>query len=199
MKFNFKISPKETETIVKPVISPRMPQSFPVEIPYTPVKKPVSRRFYYLIFFALVVIATVAATGLEWWREKKYNDNVDKIWREHHLPVCEQYALKARKSGWYPCFNCNGKETIYLNAGEVWRYGMTGEGGKDARYPSKVYFNQNSIKMTDKLLLYETQFRGTKEQCLIEEQRKIFSYPLLPECQLRNFKLDRPPGNKQDR
>jgi len=198
MKFNFKISPKETETIVKPVISPRMPHSFPVEIPHTPVKKKVSRRFYYLIFFALVVIATVAATGLEWWREKKYNDNVDKIWREHHLPVCEQYALKVIDSGWYPCLNCGNMTSIFLKADEVWRYGVTGEEGESGRYPNGVYFNEKGVRLTTQELFYRVEFVGTRPECLKEEKRKIYFYPLLPECQLRNIKLDRPPGNKRD-
>jgi len=115
MKINFKISPqsKEKEIITKPIVSPQMPHSFPVEIPNTPVKKPVSRRFYFLIFFALVVIATVAATGLEWWRQRKYDYETEKIDREHREPVCEQYVLKARINGWYPCLNC-GKPDIFF-------------------------------------------------------------------------------------
>jgi len=199
MKINFKISPqsKEKEIITKPIVSPQMPHSFPVEIPNTPAKKPVSRRFYYLIFFALVVIATVI-TGLSWLRQLKYGYEIAKIDREYKAPVCEQYALKAKISGWFPCLNCGSRTKIYLKRDEVWRYGMTGEEGKDGRYPNGLFFNEQGIRLDEEALYYQPEFIGTRVECIKEEKRKIYSYPLLPECQLRDFKLDRPPGNKRD-
>jgi len=105
------------------------------------------------------------------------------------LDNAEQYALLAARTAWFPCFSCPGKDSIFLTPGQVWRYGVTMNGEK-GRYPvSLVALN----------LGYQIQFVGGLEDCLREEQRKIFNYALLPENIIRPRPLIRPPGNKQDR
>lgn len=88
---------------------------------------------------------------------------------------------------------------IFLKAGEVWTYGITGENGQEGRYPNSSFYKRGKAKLGINDLEYFTQFRGNRAECLKEELRKIILYPELPECQLRNFYLERPPGNPQDR
>jgi len=47
--------------------------------------------------------------------------------------------------------------------------------------------------------VFVPQYEGTEQECLIEEKRKIYDYPNLPECRKRSIVLMRPPGNKIDR
>lgn len=102
----------------------------------------------------------------------------------------KQYALIATESQYYPCPSCpNGTKVIFLNAGEVWRYGVT-RIGESGRYPNK------SFGASD--LVFVTQFEGTYSECLKMEKIKIYNYPLLPEALQRNIKLIRPPGNAYD-
>ena len=101
---------------------------------------------------------------------------------------CVQYALIATAEGYYPCYNCL-EGTIYLHIGEVWKYGKTCN-GESGRYPSGLPY---------KNLTFLPEFYGNNVMCLVQEKMKIYSYPLLPECQQREIKLVRPPGNKIDR
>ncbi len=101
---------------------------------------------------------------------------------------CEQYALVALNDGWFPCYNCD-KDSIYLYAGEVWKYGKTCL-GENLRY-------SNGLPTAN--LRFIQQFKGSEKECLIIEKEKIYNYPNLPECQKRNFVLLRPAGNKIDR
>ena len=48
-------------------------------------------------------------------------------------------------------------------------------------------------------LRYRADFFGTEQECLVEEKRKIYNYPNLPECKKRDFVILRPAGNKIDR
>jgi len=110
---------------------------------------------------------------------KNYNDN-----------ICEQYALVASMSGYYPCYQTECKDgLIWLNTGEIWKYGKTCN-GEMGRYPSGLPFNN---------LNYVPQFAGNEQDCLIQEKLKIYNYPNLPECKVRSFIIIRPPGNKIDR
>ncbi|MEM9887132.1 MAG: hypothetical protein AAF849_14660 [Bacteroidota bacterium] len=99
----------------------------------------------------------------------------------------EQYALRAKASGDYPCLNCANSATIFLNAGEIWKYGYT---------LKKNRYSEQRLKKLK--LYYDRQFEGSPRECLKEEKRKIFRYPLLPENLVRSSRLPRPPGNKQD-
>jgi len=96
--------------------------------------------------------------------------------------------LVAKLNGWYICYKNIEIDSIYLFKGEVWKYGKTCM-GQDKRYSD-----------LDKLRLdYLPQFMGSEQECLIEEKRKIYNYPLLLECLKRKINLLRPPGNKIDR
>ncbi|MFN8254166.1 MAG: hypothetical protein U0W24_00660 [Bacteroidales bacterium] len=110
------------------------------------------------------------------------------LFKNYSSEFCVQYALITTEAGNFPCYNCSSG-SIYLNPGEVWKYGKTCN-GQSGRYP-------NGFPVPN--LKFVIQFEGTESMCLIEEKRKIYSYPALPECLKRNIKLLRPPGNKIDR
>ena len=144
-----------------------------------------------LIFLAIIttfVLFFFIKLSLE--RAAKKAKEIERI--ESHSyskTVCEQYALLARKDGWYPCLRCGGRDSIYLYKNEVWKYGKTCN-EQDGRYPSGL---------PNRDLRYRIQFEGTEQECLIEEKNKIYAYPELQECRKRSFYLERPPGNKIDR
>ena len=106
--------------------------------------------------------------------------------RLRELSSAVQYALKAKKQGQYPCFYCPSG-TITLQPNDVWKYGYT---TKRQRYSAQWLLTNH--------LRFEIQYTGTVQGCMKQEQIKIINYPLLPENQVRTFKLPRPPGNKRD-
>jgi hypothetical protein len=162
---------------------------------------PVSQRWRLL----LVVMLVLGCAGLGIWLFSKsaseapfgYDDagnpvlhpeRLAKMEREiEKLDEAEQYALLAAAEGWYPCFNCLDAQ-IFLLAGEVWKYGVTTNGS--SRYSESFYATNR--------LLYFSQFKGTLQECLQEEKRKIYHYAILPENVKRQRPLLRPPGNKND-
>lgn len=99
----------------------------------------------------------------------------------------EQYALVAKKDGWYPCLHSE-RTIFYLQAGEVWKYGVTSK-GKFGRYTG-MFMARNKVS-------YVIQFRGNIAECLKQEQIKLFNYPFLPENLARppEERLPRPPFN----
>ncbi|HOY07357.1 MAG TPA: hypothetical protein PLO67_18240 [Saprospiraceae bacterium] len=99
----------------------------------------------------------------------------------------EQYALIALSDGWYTCVH-SGFGTYFLKAGEVWKYGTTTK-GEQGRYDYK-FLRGNGVN-------YIVQFRGTLHECLKEEKKKIYMYPLLPEnlARVEELRLIRPPYN----
>jgi len=99
----------------------------------------------------------------------------------------EQYALIAKKDGWYPCLH-SGRTTFFLKAGEVWKYGVTSK-GQFGRYTA-AFLLRNQV-------LYDIQFKGTFSECLKQEQIKLFHYRHLPENLHRqpSERLPRPPFN----
>lgn len=100
----------------------------------------------------------------------------------------EQYALKAKIDGWYPCVH-GECATYYLLAGEVWKYGVTSK-GEAGRY-SIEFLHKNKV-------VYTIQFKGNYAECLKQEQIKLFNYPYLPENMARPpaKRLPRPPYNR---
>lgn len=101
-----------------------------------------------------------------------------------------QYALIVDESGIFPCYSCpSGQITIFLNSGDVWKYGVTRK-GENARYPAGNYGAPN--------LLFVIEFRGTYSECLKMEKTKIYNYPFLPQALARTLILPRPPGNIYD-
>lgn len=109
--------------------------------------------------------------------------------RLRRLQRCEQYVLRAKSSGFYPCYACVGDTQIFLRAGEVWKYGISIRGQK-GRY------GNNWIAARG--LNYRVQYRGSVQACLRQEALKIYHYALLPENIRRAVPLMRPPGNKVD-
>jgi hypothetical protein len=104
------------------------------------------------------------------------------------LNDCVQYALIASKDTIYPCYSCADSLSIFLKINETWYIGETCYG--EERYPKSYYEKMN--------LNFVIQHTGNKYEVLLEQKRKIYQYPLLPESQKRPFSLPRPPGNKQD-
>ena len=111
--------------------------------------------------------------------------------QKNALENAEQYALVAKAPGYYECLHCPSG-LVFLNSLEVWKYGVTDQGEK-VRYSINYLDSRN--------LLYSIQFQGDYAQCLMEEKRKLFYYPLLPENLVRpdSLKLLLPPGHLQTR
>lgn len=118
------------------------------------------------------------------WRLKDLDKQVAEF------EEAEQYVLLAKADGMYVCYHCRGG-TCFLKTGMVWKYGVTRRGAS-RRYPGKWLTNMG--------LDYVVQFLGTNHECLIEEKRKIFQYPLHLDNQARKpaERMARPPGNKND-
>ncbi|MEM0992630.1 MAG: hypothetical protein AAGI49_06310 [Bacteroidota bacterium] len=114
-------------------------------------------------------------------RQEKLNRELEE------LEEGVQYALIALTSKEYLCYNCGVEKTIFLNAGEVWKYRYT---SKKIRY-TDTFLNKMQLK-------FYPQFESPLVECMKEEKRKTYHYPLLPENLLRSLPLPRPPGNKQD-
>lgn len=117
------------------------------------------------------------------WRKEKLKKELEEI------DDAVQYALIASVAGDYPCFSCPGQATtIYLEVGHIWKYGVTRKGAA-GRYRGQY---------PDVRLQYIDQFYGNYAECLKEEKRKIYAYPILPENWSRASPLVRPPGNRND-
>jgi hypothetical protein len=143
-------------------------------------------------FWVIMILFDISAVFMAWIvYDDDGNPDIDparKIEIDDYvrrLENAEQYALITKEDGMYACESCENEKTIFLKAGEVWKYGVTINGEK-GRYPNGLpdnrlrYFGQ----LTDNLVL-----------CLIEEKKKIIYYPILPENLAREIKLKRPPGN----
>ncbi len=105
-----------------------------------------------------------------------------------NLNDAEQYVLKVRFNGWFPCLSCPYRDSIFLYKNELWKYGVT-INGEVGRY---------GTQLLEQGLLYNRQYSGTIEQCMIEERKKIIGYPLLLENLKRKQPIARPPGNPKD-
>ena len=113
---------------------------------------------------------------------------------------CEQYALIVTISDYYPVLYRGiivATDSIWLNTSEVWKYGKTCN-GELTRYPGQMYYYDGKFRLDVFNIYYSIELKGTELECLIEEKKKIYNYPLLPECLIRNRKLIRPAGNKID-
>ena len=139
------------------------------------------------LFLVIPIVLTLSSMPFD--RVLKRDMEIDGILsKDYQNEFCVQYALVATEEGDFVCYGCpNGK--IYLYPGEIWKYGKTCK-GESGRYPTG--FPVPNLK-------FVIQFEGTESECLVEEKRKIYTYESLPECQKRNIKLPRPPGNKIDR
>ncbi len=160
----------------------------PTQIKPEPRRKPV---FVWVLVAAGFMAAVLTFDEVVEWKDgeprltKKRERQMQKELRE--LQEAEQYALIAKQPKFYRCLKCP-VPAIFLNIGEVWKYGVTRK-GQDGRY-HKDFLVQNDLD-------YLPQFRGSLHECLEEEKRKIFQYPLLPENLIRPplQRLAKPPGN----
>jgi cell division protein FtsL len=175
------------------------------EFPKIPVKK-FRKTFIFLIFaiagiLSFLIIHENGTHELTIERTKKFEKAIERVEkRKHEKENCEQYVLRAAYSGWFPLLKWGeavAQDSIWLNEGDVWKYGFTCV-GEFGRYPQRIYYDDGNKKLTWLDLTYSTQVKGTEKECKIEEKRKIYNYPLLHECQVRKIKLIRPPGNKND-
>jgi hypothetical protein len=147
-----------------------------------------------LFVWAGVLILIICA--LKWSDVIEYFNGEPRLSTKHQnqlqkkldeLDEAEQYALVARKAGYYPCLH-SGHTLYFLQPGEVWKYGVTTKGER-GRY-SGQFILDNSVS-------YIIQFTGTIGECLQAEQTQLFTYPILPENLARPEKdrLLRPPNN----
>ncbi len=159
--------------------------------------KPKPKFWILFCIFALAIVGGYLIFGddgkpeLSPDRIKKRDKEIEGIkFKPRKHENCEVYKLIATKEGWYPCYSCGERDSIYLLVGEIWKYGKTCI-GKEKRY-SEDYLNARN-------LFYEMIKTGTEAECLILEKELIYNYPLLPECAKRDFYIPRPPGCKIDR
>ncbi len=144
-----------------------------------------------IVLTFILVAALKVSDYLEWDDDgkpkltKKRQKKRDKAIQE--LNDAEQYALKVTIPGYYPCFSCDSTH-IYLNIGDVWKYGSTIK-KQTGRYPNS---------RLPEGMRYVVEFKGTLFECKRMELLKIYDYPLLPENLKRAKPLIRPPGNKID-
>jgi hypothetical protein len=151
------------------------------------------RRLFYLALFIASLIVAGTASYIIWTPEGKPDISPERKTELdssiRRFDNAEQYALIALKSKKYPCSSCLGQDSIFLFAGEIWKYGVTFN-GQEGRY-GQEYLNANELR-------YIIQFKGPLGECYKEEKRKIFYYPTLPENTKRKEPLMRPPANVND-
>lgn len=169
----------------------------PADIPADGTARPGYRMRTILLLGVAFVVCMAAlkwADVVEWvdgeWRLKPKRE-AERDRQMKKIDEAEQYALIANVPGYYECLHCPSKR-MFLKTNEVWKYGVTNQGEKQ-RYTTQ-FFRHRQLK-------YVVQFSGTYSQCLVEEKRKLFEYPLLPENLARpdSLKLVLPPGNLQMR
>lgn len=113
------------------------------------------KKFFWAVFFC-VLIAAASIGGFLIFDENGKAD-ISEERKEalqnvlEKLENAEQYVLTAKKSKFYPC--SNGEcATIWLNMGEVYRYGTTINGQKGRGY-SETYLRSNFLE-------YKIEFKG---------------------------------------
>ena len=164
------------------------------EILESPTPKP-RRGLWWLVVLGIAVIyAAFNVEDFDFLIEKDGGYDLspqrkEKLQKElGEYDEAEQYVIFAAEAGYYPCYNCGKQTLIYLNVGEVWKYGST-RIGKNRRYGNV------GIPLG---LTYLTEYVGDYTICQKLEKIKIYNYALLPENLKRSTPLIRPPGNKVD-
>jgi len=136
----------------------------------------------------------------------KLDDYIERLEDELRGKKAIQYALKATSSGRYHCIapTCSPYEKengIYLNAGDVWKYGKTlqikaREFGKYGVIIDKVYRYYQTGKrgldmgMAGGPLRLEAEFYGINTEVLLREKQQLVKYYLEHGDSL-------PPGNRR--
>ena len=157
-------------------------------------KTPFRKRNWLLASLFVVFLAWVSylifdengKADIEEGRKKALQKELEKF------EDSEQYVLTARRAAFFPCLN-GECDSIWLQIGEVYKYGVTKNGQKGRGY------SENYLKTSN--LEYFVQYKGALQECMKQEKIKIYYYPTLPENLQRSPKkrLNRPPANPQDR
>ena len=175
------------------------------------VKQP-QRNFPYLIIVLILLILLGGYKVFDKWKphpdnpllelndetgDIRFNPSIiakdqEKIKKQHDgIDNHVQYKLVAVNSGWYPCFNCyeDGRQSIFLTSGEVWKYGTTKERIGAARY-SKLEYALWGVN-------FVVQMRGTLNECKKQESTLIGTYKESLENRFRlpKNRINYPPGN----
>lgn len=164
------------------------------EKPERPNPNPHRRLWWLLIVMIATIYAAFNVEDFDFLIEKdgKYElapHRKEKLQKElEEYDEAEQYVIYASEAGYYPCYSCGKQTQIYLEKGEVWKYGST-RIGKNRRYGNV------GIPLG---LVYATEYIGDLTTCQKLEKIKIYNYALLPENLKRSTPLIRPPGNKVD-
>ncbi len=101
------------------------------ELPKPEIKTGRSFLLPFVILAAgILAIALFPKIGFEeeYGRPKLHPKEEERLLKRlMEIDDSEQYALIAKKDGWYPCLH-SGRTTFFLKAGEVWKYGVTSKG-----------------------------------------------------------------------
>ena len=105
--------------------------------------------------------------------------------------TCVQYVAIATEDGYRACYTCpNGKKTIFLRKGEVWKFGETCDLKSRRNNPE---YKMNRVELLD-------QNYGSKHYCFKVQLDSIYLYKKHHENLMRlkrtGIWLKRPPGNK---
>lgn len=105
--------------------------------------------------------------------------------------TCVQYVAVAIDDGYRACYTCpDGKKTIFLEKGEVWKYGETCDLESRKNDPE---YRINRVELLD-------QNYGSKHYCFKVQLDSIYLYKKHHENLMRlkntGIWLKRPPGNK---
>ena len=143
----------------------------------------------FILYFGLPPFIQVDEDGNYILSAERQRDYIEKPLQSEEVEV---YKLVAIESGLYPCLRCPGIKSIRLEAGEVWKYGISRYGKR--RYRKNFYIETKVAYFT----LVTTDILKAEQM----EKQLIIGYPLLPECQKRMMNygifLKRPPGNTKD-
>lgn len=101
------------------------------EITEPPSPKPKRGLWWVLIVAIVGIYAAFNVEDFDFLVEKdgvydlspKRKAKLEKEQKE--IDNAEQYVIIASKAGLYPCYNCGKSTLIFLNEGEVWKYGVT--------------------------------------------------------------------------
>ena len=127
------------------------------EIQISPEINPKKNPKYFIFF----IIFALLASGV-WYivsnldknpelspiRQAKRDSAIGRvITRKHKKENCEQYALIAKYSAYYPVLYRGimvANDSIWLNINEVWKYGITCN-GELKRYVGQIYYQDSNM------------------------------------------------------
>ena len=127
-------------------------------------------------------------SGLSPEELREYRASQEEV--EEKFEECTQYILYAIRDGKYPCLSCPAKiPFVTLKKGEIWYIGHTCQ--EDDMRHSRSFRRKNNV-------VYFSNYKGTKQECLEVELKLIRGYKYLPESQKPEGKLHLPPYNRTD-